>query len=78
MKVPVLSCTHTPYNVILVISLLSLIYSCLSVRFPQVQRLALEPAAFILFSIGPASCPGKMLALMEMRMVISVIVSRFD
>ena len=58
----------------------------------QFQRLALEPkifspqeekyihntAAFIPFSTGPTSCPGKMLALMEMRMVVSVIVSRFD
>ena len=57
----------------------------------QVQRLVLEPkifssqekyihntAAFIPFSTGPTSCPGKMLALMEMRMVVSVIVSRFD
>ena len=57
----------------------------------QDQRLALEPkifnsqekyihntAAFIPFSTGPTSCPGKMLALMEMRMVVSVIVSRFD
>ena len=58
---------------------------------PQVQRAALEPkifssqekyihntAAFIPFSIGPTSCPGKMLALMEMRMAVSVMVSRFD
>ena len=58
---------------------------------PQVQREALEPkifssqeeyihntAAFIPFSIGPTSCPGKMLALMEMRMVVSVLISRFD
>jgi len=55
------------------------------------QRLALEPkifnsqqeyihntAAFIPFSIGPAGCAGKNLAWMEMRMAVSVIVSRFD
>ena len=55
------------------------------------QRLALEPkiftpqetyinnaAAFIPFSIGPANCAGKNLAWMEMRMAVSVIVSRFD
>ena len=55
------------------------------------QRLALEPkifnseetyindtAAFIPFSAGPANCAGKAFAWMEMRMVVSVIVSRFD
>ena len=55
------------------------------------QRLALEPkifnshetyihntAAFIPFSIGPANCAGKNLAWMEMRMAVSVIVSRLD
>ena len=34
-------------------------------------------AAFIPFSTGPTSCPGKQLALMEIRMAICVIVSRF-
>ena len=55
------------------------------------RRSALEPkifnsqheyihntAAFIPFSIGPANCVGKNLAWMEMRMAVSVIVSRFD
>ena len=55
------------------------------------QRVALEPkifnsqrtyinntAAFIPFSIGPANCAGKNLAWMEMRMAVSVIISRFD
>jgi len=55
------------------------------------QRLALEPkifgseqeyinntAAFIPFSVGPTNCAGKNLAWMEMRMAVSVIVSRFD
>ena len=54
------------------------------------QRLALEPkifnsqnytnntAAFIPFSSGPANCPGQSLAWMEMRMVVTVIISRFD
>jgi cytochrome P450 len=34
--------------------------------------------AFIPFSTGPNNCPGKNLALMEMRIAVSVIVSRFD
>jgi len=55
------------------------------------QRTALEPNifssqekyihntdAFIPFSTGPTSCPGKNLAWMEMRMAVSVIISRFD
>jgi cytochrome P450 len=54
------------------------------------QRTALEPKifssqekyihntdAFIPFSTGPTSCPGKSLAWMEMRMVVSVMISRF-
>jgi len=57
----------------------------------EAQRLVLEPKilnsqekyihntdAFIPFSTGPTSCPGKNLAWMEMRMAVSVIVSRFD
>ena len=57
----------------------------------EARRLALEPKifnseekyvhntnAFIPFSAGPTSCPGKSLALMEARMAVSVIVSRFD
>ena len=54
------------------------------------RRLALEPkiftsqnyinntAAFIPFSSGPANCPGQSLAWMEMRMVVTVMISRFD
>ena len=55
------------------------------------QREALEPnifnsqtefihntAAFIPFSMGPANCVGKNLAWMEMRMVITLMASRFD
>ena len=57
----------------------------------ETQRLILEPKifdskekyihntnAFIPFSTGPTSCPGKNLALTEARMAVSVIVSRFD
>ena len=37
-------------------------------------------AAFISFSepVGPANCVGKNFALMEMRMVITFMASRFD
>lgn len=34
--------------------------------------------AFIPFSTGPRNCPGKNLAMMEMRVVVSYIVQRFD
>ena len=30
------------------------------------------------FSMGPANCPGKNLALIEMRMVIAVLLQRFE
>ena len=55
------------------------------------QRLALEPEifhsqekyihntdAFIPFSVGPTGCAGKNFAWLEMRLAVSVIVSRFD
>jgi len=35
-------------------------------------------AAFIPFSVGPANCVGKNLAWMELRMVITLMASRFD
>ena len=54
------------------------------------QRLALEPEifhsqekyihntdAFIPFSVGPTGCAGKNFAWLEMRLAVSVIVSRF-
>jgi cytochrome P450 len=57
----------------------------------QEQRLALEPKifdsqekyihntdAFIAFSVGPTNCAGKSFAWLEMRMAVSVFVSRFD
>lgn len=34
--------------------------------------------AFIPFSFGPANCAGKNLALVEMRMVIALLVQRYD
>ncbi|KAF8802471.1 cytochrome P450 [Phlegmacium glaucopus] len=58
---------------------------------PEDQRQVLEPkifnsqtefihntAAFIPFSVGPANCAGKSLAWMEMRMVVTLMTSRFD
>ena len=55
------------------------------------QREALEPkifnsktqfmhntAAFIPFSVGPANCVGKNFAWMELRMVMTLMASRFD
>lgn len=35
-------------------------------------------AAFIPFSYGPANCAGRNLALVEMRMVVALLVQRFD
>lgn len=35
-------------------------------------------SAFIPFSIGPANCAGKNLALLEMRMVICSLIQNFD
>lgn len=35
-------------------------------------------SSFIPFSLGPANCAGKNLALVEMRMVVAVLVQRFD
>jgi cytochrome P450 len=46
--------------------------------FNSQQKYIHNTTAFIPFSIGPANCVGKNLAWMEMRMVIRVIVSRFD
>ncbi len=37
-----------------------------------------NPDAFIPFSFGPANCAGKNLALIEMRMVIALLMQRYD
>jgi cytochrome P450 len=42
------------------------------------EKVILNTAAFIPFSTGTRSCPGKNLAMMEMRIVACHIVQRFD
>lgn len=37
-----------------------------------------DASAFLPFSLGPMNCAGKSLALLEMRVVISTLVRRFD
>lgn len=38
----------------------------------------LERSAFIPFSFGPANCVGKAFAMSEMRLVIALLVTKFD
>jgi len=38
----------------------------------------LDHTAFIPFSFGPANCVGKNLAILEMRMILSLIFQKFD
>lgn len=38
----------------------------------------MNAAAFIPFSYGPANCAGRNLALVEMRMVVALLIQRFD
>lgn len=42
------------------------------------EPIILSRDAFIPFSIGPANCAGKPLALIELRLVIANLVRRFD
>ena len=35
-------------------------------------------SAFIPFSYGPANCAGKLLAIVEMRMVVALLMQRFE
>ena len=37
-----------------------------------------DTAAFIPFSYGPANCVGKPLAMLEMRIVVALLIQRFD
>lgn len=47
-------------------------------RWSTQPHLILNSEAFIPFSVGVYSCPGKAFAMMEIRMVISSIVSMFN
>ncbi|KAF9048451.1 cytochrome P450 [Panaeolus papilionaceus] len=38
----------------------------------------LDTSAFLPFSMGPANCPGKNLAYMEMRMLVILLMQRFE
>ncbi|KAI0756346.1 high nitrogen upregulated cytochrome P450 monooxygenase 2 [Daedaleopsis nitida] len=42
------------------------------------MKLIHNTAAFFPFSFGPANCPGKGLAMLEMRMVVSAVVQRLE
>ena len=37
-----------------------------------------DTSAFIPFSTGPANCVGKPLAMLEMRMVVALLMQKFD
>ena len=47
-------------------------------REPCAEEIKHEPAAFIPFSLGPANCVGKNLAMQEMRTVICRIMQRLN
>lgn len=42
------------------------------------QELVLDRSAFVPFSTGPANCAGKPLAMLELRVVVSLLVMHFD
>ena len=42
------------------------------------ETIVINQDAFIPFSVGPAHCVGKNLAIVEMRMVVSLLIQRFD
>lgn len=42
------------------------------------EKFKTDTSAYIPFSAGPANCVGKNLALLEMRMVVSAVLQRFD
>jgi cytochrome P450 len=46
-------------------------------RWFSKPELVLDKTAFIPWSLGPTSCAGKQLALMEMRSVITHLVTKF-
>ena len=43
---------------------------------PEKEPLVHTPAAFLPFSVGPANCVGKGLALLEMRVVVCAVMQR--
>lgn len=45
---------------------------------PEKEPLVHTPAAFLPFSVGPANCVGKNLAMMEMRMVLCHMMQRLE
>ncbi|KAK7056387.1 hypothetical protein VNI00_002941 [Paramarasmius palmivorus] len=47
-------------------------------QFGKDPEVVLELGAFIPFSTGPANCVGKQLALMELRFVVALLLSRFE
>lgn len=42
------------------------------------QDVILNATAFIPFSYGPANCAGRLLALVELRMVVALMIQRFE
>ena len=44
----------------------------------NIDDVSLNLSAFIPFSAGPANCAGKNLAILELRVVISMLMRRFD
>ena len=42
------------------------------------EPLVHNPAAFIPFSWGPANCAGKALAILEMRIVVALLMQKFE
>lgn len=45
---------------------------------PDSQPFVLDRSAFVPFSMGPANCVGKPLAMVELRAVISLLIMHFD
>jgi hypothetical protein len=47
-------------------------------RWTSRPELVLNKAAYMPFSLGPYNCPGRSLALMELRSVIARTVQKYD
>ncbi|KAI3597833.1 cytochrome p450, partial [Moniliophthora roreri] len=48
------------------------------IRAGEDPKIVLELGAFVPFSSGPANCAGKRLALLELRVVLALLISRFE